>query len=143
MAIVSTLSNHYKFQVISGNIDFDSDVFKMMLLNNTFAFDNDTHAIYSDVSADELSENYGYVTYGATMAGVILNEDDINDRGRITWDNVQWDATGGSIGPTGAAIIYDDTSADKTIVGCIDFGQDYTITDGSSLQLQNIALNSN
>ena len=35
-----------------------------------------------------------------------------------------------------SAIIYDDDSADDTVVGCIDFGTDYTIPDGSSLQIQ-------
>jgi len=141
MAIVSTLSNHYKFQVLSGNIDFDADTFKMILLDSSFAFNEDSHATYSDVSANELSGGNGYTVGGETMTGVSVIEDDSNNRGRVTWDNVQWDASGGSIGPTGSAVLYDDTIADKTIIGCIDFDADYTISDGSSLQLQNIAVN--
>lgn len=141
MAITSTLSNHYKFQLISANIDFDSDVFKMILMNTAFAFDKDSHATYAGVSGSELSGGNGYIVGGTTMTGVSLTEDNANDRARVTWDNVQWDASGGSIGPTGSAILYDDTVADKTVIGCIDFDTDYTISDGSSLQLQNIAIN--
>ena len=33
MAVVSTLSNHFKFQLASGNIDFDADVFKIIKFN--------------------------------------------------------------------------------------------------------------
>jgi len=141
MAVVSTLSNHYKYQVVNANIDFGSNVYKMILLNTTFAFDKDAHATYADVSADELSTEYGYTAGGKTLVNVLINEDDVNDRVQITWDNLQWDAGGGSIGPTGAAILYDDTVGDKTVIGCIDFGQDYTVTDGSSLQLQDIVIN--
>ena len=141
MAIVSTLSNHYKFQVLSANIDFDADVFKMILLDSSFTFNPDSHATYADVQANELGTNYGYTVGGEPMTGVSLFEDDTHNRGRVTWDNVQWDAAGGAIGPTGSAVLYDDSSGDDTIVGCIDFDADYTISDGSSLQLQNIAVN--
>ena len=141
MAITSVLSNHYKFQVISGNIDFDSDVFKMILMNTAFAFDKDSHPDYSSVSGSELSGGNGYIVGGYTMTGVSLIEDDANDRGRVEWSNVQWDASGGNIGPSGSAVLYDDTVGDKTVIGCIDFDTDYTISAGSSLQLQNIAVN--
>ena len=141
MAITSTLSNHYKFQVLNGDIDFYADTFKMALMNISFDFEKDTHAKYTDVSSSELGAGNGYDVGGKTIEGVSLTEDDNNDRGRVTWSNVQWSATGGQIGPTGAAVLYDDTDSDKTVIGCIDFDTDYTISDGSSLQLQNIAVN--
>lgn len=138
MAITATWSNHGKFQLASGNIDFDANTFKIILMNDTFAFDKDSHATLADVTADQLSTGNGYTQNDKTLANVSVSEDDANDRANVTWDDVTWTASGGSIGPTGAAIIYDDTSPDDTIIGCIDFGTDYTIADGSSLQLQNI-----
>jgi len=138
MAITCTLSNHYKFQLLSGVIDFDVDTFKIILMNTTFAFDKDAHATLSDVTADQLATGYGYTQNDKTLANVAVTEDDVNDKGKVTFDDVTWTASGGSIGPTGAAIIYDDTTADDTVVGCIDFGTDYTIPDGSSFQLQNL-----
>jgi hypothetical protein len=138
MAITCTLSNHYKFQLLSGNIDFDADTLKIILMNTTFAFDKDAHATLADVTADQLATGNGYTQNDKTLANASVNEDDVNDKGKVTFDDVTWTASGGDIGPTGAAIIYDDTTADDTVVGCIDFGTDYTIPDGSSFQLQNL-----
>jgi hypothetical protein len=138
MAITCTLSNHYKFQLLSGVIDFDVDTFKIILMNTTFAFDKDAHATLSDVTADQLATGNGYTQDDKTLANVAVTEDDVNDKGKVTFDDVTWTASGGDIGPTGAAIIYDDTAADDTVVGCIDFGTDYTIPNGSSFQLQNL-----
>ena len=140
MAVVSTLSNHFKFQLASGNIDFDSDIFKIILMDTAFAFDKDSHATLADVSANEISTANGYTQQNKTLANVSVTEDDTNDQASITWDDPTWTASGGDLGgeAIGAAIIYDDTSSDDTVVGCIDFGTDYTIPDGSSLKIENI-----
>lgn len=201
MAVVSTMSNHGKYQLASGNIDFDADVFKIILMGTTFAFDKDAHATLADTQYsswaastayslddvrvpttpnghkykcttagtsdateptwptgsgatvmdgtvewtedgedNQLPTGNGYTQNSETLANVSVTEDDTNDRANITWDNVTWTASGGDIGPTGAAIIYDDTSSDDTIIGCIDFGSDYTVSSGSSLQLQDLAV---
>jgi hypothetical protein len=141
MAITCTLSNHYKFQLLSGNIDFDADTFKIILMNTAFAFDRDAHATRADVTANQLATGNGYTQDDKTLANAQVSEDDVNDKGKATFDNVTWTASGGDIGPTGAAVIYDDTTADDTVVGCIDFGTDYTVPDGSSFQLQNLEVN--
>lgn len=91
-----------------------------------------------DGEDDQLPSGNGYTRNDKTLSGVSVIEDDANDKGKVTWDDPTWTASGGDIGPTGAAIIYDDTTADDTVVGCIDFGTDYTIPDGSSFQLQDL-----
>lgn len=136
MAIVSTLSNHYKYQKMAGAIDHVNDTFKIILMNTTFAFDKDAHASLADVSADELSTGNGYTQQNKALSGGTLTEDDTGDKAYRTFDHVSWVAASGSIGPTGAAIIYDDTTTDDTVVGCIDFGADFTIPDGSTFQIQ-------
>lgn len=130
--MASELSNHFKFQAYSGNIDFDAHTFKMALMATGFVFNKDTHATYANVSASELATANGYTAGGATMSGVTVTEDDTNDRCGVTWSNVQWSASGGNIGPSPGAIIYDDTSADDTVVGYIDFGSDQTATSGGT-----------
>lgn len=138
MAVTATLSNHFKFQLASGNVDFDSDTFKIILMNTTFAFDKDSDATLALVTADQLTTGNGYTQDDETLANVSVTEDDTDDRAEITWDDVTWTASGGSIGATGAAIIYDDTTSDDTVVGCIDFGADYTVTDGLSFILKDL-----
>jgi len=136
MAVVNTPSNHFKYQLAIGNVDFASDIFKMILMNTTFAFDEDVHATLADVTSDQLATGYGYTQDTKELAGVSVSEDDGNDRAAITWNNVVWTASGGSIGSSGAAIIYDDTTADDTIVGCIDFGEDLVASDGNDFEVE-------
>jgi len=140
MAVTKTFSNHFKYMLADKQIDLSADTIKVILMNTTFSFDQDADATYSDVSADELSTGNGYTAGGATLTSLSLSEDDTDDRAEMTCDDVQWDASGGSIGATGAAIIYDDTTADDTVILCIDFGTDYTIPDGSSFALKDIEL---
>ncbi len=140
MAATYETSNHYKFQLASGNIDFDTDVFKAILMNNTFTFDKDAHATLADVTASQLATANGYTQDSKVLAGVSVTEDDVNDKAAVTWTDITWTATADSIGPTGAYIVYDDTTADDTVVFCVDFGTDYTIPNTFSIQIQDIAV---
>ena len=130
-------SNHYKAELHQGSIDFSSDVFKIILMATGFTFDKDAHATLSDVSASELANGNGYTTGGETLANVDTSsiENDTDDRSEISWDTVSWTASGGSIGPTPGAIIYDDTTADDTIVAYLDFGGEETIPSGTPLNI--------
>jgi hypothetical protein len=140
MAVVATPSNHFKYQLAVGNIDFSSDDFKIILMNTSFTFDEDAHATLDDVTASQLATGYGYTQDAKALAGVGVTEDDTNDRAAITWNDIIWTAAGGSIGASGAAIIYDDTTADDTVVGCIDFGEDITATTGKDFQISSPAV---
>lgn len=140
MAITITMSNHAKFQLASKLIDFDSDTFKIILMNTTFAFNADSHATLADVTADQLATGNGYTQNDKTLTTPSLSEDDTDNRAECTFDDPSWTGTGGAIGPTGAAIVYDDTTADDTVMGCIDFGTDYTIADGNVLEINDIVL---
>jgi hypothetical protein len=127
--------NHLKYLLATKAIDFANDEFRIILMASGFAFNKDTHAAYSDVSADELgspSTSNGYTVGDKVLGSVALNEDDTNDRCSITWANASWTASGGSIGPASGAIILDMATDpyDPAIVGYIDFGADYTQVDG-------------
>ena len=137
----ATVSNKLKFLLASKAIDFANDSFKIILMASGFVFDKDTHHGYADVSASELADGNGYTTGGATLANVAVTEDDTDDRCEITWDNATWTASGGSVGPTPGAIIYDDTvttpQADP-IIGYINFGGEQTQADGGVSTISNI-----
>lgn len=130
------LSNHYKYQLMAKKIDFANDVFKIVLMDNTFTFDIDADAVLANVSADILADGYGYTV--GTLTFTSLTEDDTNDRAEALFADFTWTASGGSIGPANGAVIYDDTTADDTIVGFIDFGTAQTATDGGSFKISNI-----
>ena len=148
MAVTRTLSNEFKFELGKGSINFGdtgAGAFRVVLMNNTFTFDRDTHGTYEDIKADELDTGNGYTKLDkALVADSAWAQDDVNNKGAISWENPTWTADAGSIGPTGAAVVvqYDAggtaTGDNSLIVGCIDFGEDITVTDGVSFQLQNM-----
>lgn len=137
MAVTSTLSNHFKFSLASGNIDFDADTFKIGLISGE-AFDKDAHATWTDISDREISCG-GYTAGGATLAGVAVTEVDATDKATITWNDVTWTASGESI-VAEAAVIYDDTSGDDTVIGAIEFGEQVTVADGHDLEILSIQI---
>lgn len=147
MAIVATAPNHFKYMLMTKKINLDStnggDVLKAILMNTTFAFNKDNHATLADVTADQLPTGNGYTQNAYVLSGVVVTEDDTNDKGLFSCSDPSWTAVTGNIGPFGAMIIYDDTTADDTIVTCIDFGTDYTIVPGASFTAQTIKLSLN
>lgn len=131
-------SNKIKYLLATKVIDFANDVFKIILLQTGFTFNKDTHHGYADVSGSELATANGYTIGGNTLAGVSISEDDTDDRTEVTWNNTSWTASGGSIGPSPGAIIFDDTDGSDSIVGYIDFGGDQTQADGGTATVSSI-----
>ena len=144
MAITATTSNHFKYQLGKKLIDMSSDTLRAVLMDATFAFDKDTHATLANITSHQLATKNGYTQDSHTFATPSWSEDDANDKGAFTCDNLtitadaSTDATG--IGPCGGYCIYDDTTSDDTVICFVDFGTDYTISSGSSIQLQNVAI---
>lgn len=134
-------ANKLKYALATKQIDFANDTFKIILMATGFTFNKDTHHGYADVSASELANGNGYSTGGNTLAGVAVTEDDVDDRTEVSWSNTSWSASGGAIGPSPGAIIFDDTpttpQADP-IVGFIDFGGEQTQADGGVCTISNI-----
>jgi len=141
--MASTVANKCKYLLALKAIDFANDSFKIILMGTGFVFNPDTHHCYADVSASELTTGYGYTKNTKTLGTATVTEDDTNDRCAVTWANVTWTASGGSIGPTPGAIIFDDTVTTPTadpIVGYIDFGGEQTQADGGVATISNIAV---
>ena len=144
MAVVETLSNHFKFSIASKDIDLAAagDTIKVLLMDASFAFDEDTMAAGADVTGTspehQLSTAGGYTMNNKELANKVLSEDDSNNKAKMVCDDVSWTATAGGIGPTGSAVLL-DTTAD-VVIGCIDFGSDFTIPDGSVFQITDIEI---
>lgn len=136
-------SNKIKYLLATGVIDFSADTFKIALMQSGFTFNKDTHHAYADISAYELGPGNGYTTGGETLVLTAVTEDDIDNRTEVTWGNATWTASGGSIGPTPGAIVYDDTVAApvaKPIVGYIDFNGNQTQADGGTATISNLEI---
>lgn len=137
--MASAASNHIKYLVATGVINFLTNAFKIILMESGFVFDPDTHANYADVSAGELTAGFGYLQLSKALSTPpVITEDDLNNRATVEWNAVTWTAAGGSIGPTCGAIIIDDTIANDPVVGFLDFLADYTQADGGTMTISDI-----
>lgn len=134
-------SNHYLFQLHSGNIDFDTDTVAWRLMASGFTYNQDTDATWTDISASEHANAYGYTTGGITWAGTLtISEDDTNNRSDVTRaTDPEWTASGGSIVSPGAAGV-NDTTADDTVMGYVDFGGNQTATDGGTFKITGLTM---
>ena len=142
MTVAKTLSNKFIFELGRGGIDFENDAFRLILMNDTYAFDRASHDSYGDISSQELSTGNGYTQGGVELVTKeAWGQDNNENKSFISWENVTITADGNSVGPTKSSVLmrYDSvTPANSLIVGCIDYGDPVTIPDDLSMQLQDL-----
>lgn len=89
---------------------------------------------------DEIPTGNGYTQNGTLLSGKTVAEDDTNNRAEMTCSDIQFSASGGAVGPSPGAILYDDTNSEKTIIGYMNFDGDKTIANGNVLVLTNFKI---
>lgn len=111
-----------------GNIDFDTDTFKMMLVTSTYTASK-SHAKRSEIT-NEVSGT-GYTAGGNAAACTVAATDNVNNDVEITFSITSW--TSATI-TARAGVIYKSrgglASADE-LVGYVDFTSDTTSTNGT------------
>jgi hypothetical protein len=138
MALTTRYSQKFKEALISGQVNFGTigtgqgspHSFKIILMNNSFTFNEDNHGLYANVSSSELATAYGYTQATKSLGTLTVARNDTDNSINVTYNPVSWTAVNGNIGPSNGAIIYDDTHADDLIIGYIDFGGPQTTYDG-------------
>ncbi len=130
-------TNKIAYLLATKQIDFANDSFKIILMATGYVFDQDSHSYYADISSSELATGNGYTQNDKVLTGVIVTEDDTDNRTEITWDDPNWTASGGNIGPTPGAIIIDDSVASDPVVGYIDFTTERTQASGGIFTIAN------
>jgi N-acetylglutamate synthase/N-acetylornithine aminotransferase len=140
MAVTATPSNHAKYMILTKKVDFLTDVFKAILMKTSFEFSSDTHGTLADVTASQIATGNGYIQNSMTLSGVTIAENSVTDLWTISWEDLMWTASGGSIEAFNSMIIYDDSTTDDTVIACINFSANHTITDSNSKTFQNIGV---
>ena len=90
---VNVYDNAIKF-LMNGTLDLDSNTIKLALFSSSMTVDLAAHDTFSDITG-EIASGYGYTTGGATLNNKALTA--ITNGAKFASDNVQWDASGGSI----------------------------------------------
>jgi hypothetical protein len=140
--MASLIYNNAIWYLVKGNIDFDSDTFKTMLVTSSYTPNKDTDDFRNDVT-NEVAAGGGYTAGGTAATVTVAAIDTANDRIEVTMAGGNWPSS--TITAAGA-VIYKSrggaSSADE-LVAYIDFGGNvvsaagtFTLTD-SLLRLQN------
>ena len=138
--MASIIYNSALEDAVIGNIDFNTDTFRIILVTSSYTADKDAHTKRSDIT-NEVS-GAGYTTAGVASA-VTVTKDNTNDRVDIAFADVLW--TSATITAAGAVIYkYTGTASSDNLVAFMDFGGDITSTNGtftvdvtSPLRIQN------
>ena len=138
----SLIYNNALWELVKGNIDFDTDTFKCMFVTNSYTPNKDTDNRRDDVT-NEVAATGGYSTGGFSATVSVAAIDTANDRIEITLGAISVPTS--TITARGA-VYYKSrggaSSADE-IVAYIDFGSDVSSAGGtfslsaSTLRFQN------
>jgi len=132
MASTGFLFNSAMRDEAMGNINYNADTFKVMMLTASATPNKDTWSRRSDVTNEVTGT--GYTAGGSTITVTVGSTDTTNDRVDTTLGAATWP---GSTLTARYAIYYKSrggaSSADE-LIACVDFGQDVsTISDTFSL----------
>lgn len=126
-----TLYNNAKLKLVDGSFDLDTHTFKIILLNNSHAF-NAAHTQLSDVTANQLATANGYTQNSMTLGSVTLGQ----TGGVVTFDaaDVVWTASGSGI-TASYAVVYNDTVANDLLLFNMTFSGPESAGSGTNFNI--------
>lgn len=126
--MASLIYNSCPHDLARGNIDFDTDSFKVLLVTSTYNANKDTHTKRSDVTNEVTGTGY---TAGGVASACTVTKDTANDKVTLAFAAVSWATS--TITARGA-VIYKArggaSSADE-LVAYVDFNSDIATTGGT------------
>ena len=100
----------------------------------SFVFDGaHTTKAAVDAANTQLATGNGYVQDTKALANVIIVVSG-NDAA-FKADNVEWEASGGAIGPAGGAVVFNASRAGAPPMVAVDFDEQKTADDGAPLRI--------
>jgi hypothetical protein len=127
--MANVLYHSFKLDIINGNIDLDTDTFKVMLVTSAYTPSIDINSKRSAVT-NEVSGT-GYTACGQALANKSVAAENTDNEGVFDADDVTW--AGSTITARGA-VLYKSrggaASADELIM-YIDFGSDQISASGN------------
>lgn len=122
MAISQAMCTSFKVDLLAGNQDFDTDVFKIALYTSAATLDATTTAY---TTSGEVPSTGNYTAGGNTLT-VSVTPTSTGTTAFVSFANTTWSAA--TITARGA-LIYNSSKSDKA-VAVLDFGSDKTSTSG-------------
>jgi hypothetical protein len=137
--------NHALSLSLSGTIDLDSDILKVMLLTTGYVFDTDHTVLNPGVSGSNSlthneigATNYasGFGQTGRQTATITLKPNNVDNTTDVAIANITWTSLGGASNYTvvGAALVKENTS-DTDSIPIVYFSFPDTLTNGGDMSL--------
>ena len=101
-----TIFNHAKEITLLGDVQYDADNFRIILLTSAYSHDIDGNKGYANVSANEIVAS-GYTATGKPLATLAVTQDDTNDWAKWDAADVTW--TSLATAAIAHAVIYNNT----------------------------------
>lgn len=129
MATTSKVYGPSLLSLLNGEIDFDTNTIKALLLTSGYTPNQDTHRYRSDLTSEVASGN-GYATGGVTLTGKTVTYDAATNTVTIDADDPAWPA---STITCRYIVFYRDTgtAATSALISWADFGADQSSTAGT------------
>lgn len=119
--------NVFTYDALAGKHDFTTHTYKVALSNTAPTASNSGLADITQISAGN-----GY-TSGGTASSVSLSTS--SGTAKVTATDIVFTASGGSIGPLRYAVLYNDTTSGKPLVGYWDYGSSITLASSETLTI--------
>lgn len=122
--MASGIYNRFKANLMNKEVDLEGDTIRVMLLNDSHAFDA-AHNTKSQIVANELANGNGYTTNGAALADGAVTQAATTkfDATDTAWTSATFTAY--------HAVIYDDSLANDDLIASIDFGGAKAVSNGT------------
>ena len=123
--------NAFAAAMPNGGVNLASDALKVML-TNTAPIASNTQ--YSDISGNEVANGNGYVTGGVAVTTTSSTQTGGVYKYVGSVASPTWTATA-SVGPFRYAVLYDTTSATKSLIGWWDYGSNVTLSSTNTFTI--------
>lgn len=129
MAVTAKVYGPWLLSILNKEIDWDTDVIKVMLVGAGYTPDQDTHRYKSSVTSEVTGT--GYTAGGETLASVTVNYNAGTNTVTIDAADVTW--ANSTIANARYAVIYDSSPASdatRPLIAFADFGELFSSTAG-------------
>lgn len=124
-----TIFNEFLLNMLSHQLDLVNDTIRVALFPESFVANRDTHLVWNDISASEVT-GAGYVAGGAVLTGASLLKQDASDNVRFLANDASWLE---STLTARYGVLYKDTGDPLTsvLIAAIDFGSSKASVNGT------------
>lgn len=117
--------NSFTYQLGLKTMDLDADVLRVYLTNAAPVATNTAYNTPAEIAAGN-----GYTAGGIDAVGIWIESP--AGTGQLACTDITWTAAGGAIGPFRYAVLYDNTSVIKHLIGWWDYGSSLTLLAGET-----------